>query len=184
MNMREHLLGQQNIAAGLAAATLLLGGCSQTIEGSPVASEPNAYHQNDPAGNNRGVISKPGMNFECHGITRTDLYNDQGHRLGYFPVVSILNQSENPTDRYVFTMMAYQHKLTDQYGYLFSKGTQAIEFNDGTITPLGLYVVDFSASNKVPLPTTVEEVQGLQEGLGNLVPDEDIVVCPLQIVSK
>lgn len=181
--MRERISEKSyDIAAGLAAATLLLTGCAQTIEGSPVSTK--ATHQNDPAGNNRGVISKPGMNFECRGITVTTFYNDQGRRLGYYPVVSILNQSESPTDRYVFTMMAYRHKLTDESGYLFSKGTQALEFNDGTISPLALYIVDFSASSKEPKPTTVEEVQGLQNGLGNLVPDEDIVVCPLQIVSK
>lgn len=172
-----------DIAASVAAASLLLGSCTQVVEGSPAATGHNVT-QNDPAGNSRGVISKPGMDFECRGITKVDLYNDQGHRLGYFPVVSILNQHENPTDRYVFTVMSYQHKLTDEYGLLFSKGTQAIEFNDGTISPLGLYVVDFSASKKVPLPTTVEEVQGLQQGLGDIVPDEDITVCPLQIAPK
>src|SRR5690349_7640475 len=126
--MGERILGKRNgIRAGVAAATLLIGACTQAMEGSPV-SENRGTYQNDPAGNNRGVISKPGMNFECRGIAVTTFYNDQGRRLGYFPVVSILNQSENPTDRYVFTMMAYQHKLTDEYGYLFSKGTQAIEF--------------------------------------------------------
>lgn len=172
-----------SVRLGLAVLLLALSGCSQVVKGeaSPIGQD-FSNEQENPAGNNRGVFpTKPGMNFDCKGITMTDKYTDYGHTLTYHPVIEILNEHENPTDRYTFTMLTYEDKLTGKQDYLFSKGTTGIEFRD-IVNPLFLNIVDFSQSKLEPKPTTVEEVQHLN-GVSGIVPKNDIFNCLIKIVG-
>lgn len=178
----ETQLRKPSVRLGLAALLLALSGCSQVVRGEAFPADQNiSNEQENPAGNNRGVLPRAGMNFDCKGITVTDKYTDYGHALVYYPVIEVINEHENPTDRYTFTMLTYEDKLTGKQDYLFSKGTTGIEFRD-IVNPLFLNIVDFSQSKLEPKPTTVEEVQHLN-GVEGIVPKNDIFNCLLKVAE-